>query len=153
MFETIRSRAFEALRAREGGRLARAALRANQALGRPLASRDELAERRAWDQGIAARAAAPAAAERAEPAPVTIFHLDRHHREVRKIGDLLAGAGIAYTLRNIDGDEPATEAAIRDAGADGLPLIMVGGTAVGGFDRLNDLAGSGELARLVWGQP
>ncbi|HTM20191.1 MAG TPA: hypothetical protein VL172_06785 [Kofleriaceae bacterium] len=138
----MRDRAFRALRSSE------LALRVNDALGRPLASRAELDERRAWESG-AARPAAAASAKR-EQAPVVIFHLDKHNRLVTKMTDVLKGAGIAYTVRNVDGDEPATEAALRDAGKYGMPFVMIGATVLGGVEELADADHNGELRKLVW---
>ena len=158
MLERVRSRVHDLLRSSEGDGLApvrvvkQVALRANEALGRPLAPQAELIERRTWEQGLSAAAAAPASggSEEREQAPVVIFHLDKHHRQVRKMGDILTAAGVAYTVRNVDGDEPATEAALRDAGRFGLPFVMIGATVVGGAAQLADLDRAGELKGLVW---
>jgi hypothetical protein len=154
MLDRIRSRAFQVLRPGRGDRLAplkRAVLRANDALGRPLAPQSELAERRAWEAGILGQAPGDRGEARGkEPAPVVIFHLDKHQRLVGKMTDVLKGAGIAYSVRNVDGDEPATEAALRDAGKYGLPFVMVGPHVIGGVEELADADHNGELRKLVW---
>ncbi len=157
MLEGVRSRVHDLLKSGRGDRLTpvravkQAALRANEALGRPLAPQAELIERRSWEQGLATPATSTSSTgERLDPAPVVIFHLDKHHRQVRRMGDILAAAGVPYTARNVDGDEPATEAAMRDAGRFGLPFVMIGATVVGGPSELADLDHAGELKRLVW---
>ncbi len=158
MLEGVRSRVHHLLKSGRGDRLTpvravkQAALRANEALGRPLAPQAELIERRTWEQGLSAAAAAPAPGRREEreQAPVVIFHLDKHHRAVRKMGDILTAGGITYAVRNVDGDEPATEAAIRDAGRFSLPFVMIGGVTIGGVAQLIDLDRKGELKKLVW---
>jgi glutaredoxin len=142
MIDRLRDRAFRALRSSE------LAMRVNDALGRPLASQAELDERRAWESGQGRTTAARES--RREQAPVVIFHLDKHNRLVAKMTDILKAAGVAYTVRNVDGDEPATEAALRDAGKYGLPFVMVGATVLGGVEELADADHNGELTKLVW---
>ncbi len=142
MFDRLRDRAYRALRSSE------LALRVNDALGRPLATQAELDERRAWESGQGSTTTA--SESRGEQAPVVIFHLDKHNRLVTKMTDILKGAGISYTVRNVDGDEPATEAALRDAGKFGLPFVMVGPDVVGGLEELADADHNGELRKLVW---
>lgn len=135
---------------RAPGRLGDLARRANEALGRPLASEAELADRDAFAKGYAgAAAAAPATAKR-EAAPVIVYHLDKHKRDIPRLTQVLDGSEIPYRVMNLEGD-PATQAAVRrDSGGKKLPLVFVAGECVGGREELNALDRSGELKKKVW---
>lgn len=150
--ERARARAHQALTQLPGkaGELAR---KANEALGRPLADEDELADRRAFEARTAP-AAAPAAARPAsqrEPAPVVVYHMDKTRRDAAKLTEILDGAGIPYKVMNIQEDPAAQMAVRRDSKGFRLPVVFIAGEVVGGRSELTNLASSGELARKVFG--
>jgi len=138
------------------GRLRDAARRVNDALGRPLASAEELADRAAFAAGygsvpVAPAAPAPAAKAAPEAAPVLVYHLDKHRRDLPKLTQILDAAEIPYRVMNLEGDE-ATQAAVRrDAGGRKLPLVFIAGALAGGREELINLERSGELRRRVFG--
>jgi hypothetical protein len=139
------------------GRLASAARKMNDTLGRPLAPEDELADRRAFEHGYAdgapAATPAPAAAAKApEAAPVIVYYFkDKQWRDAGKLTEVLDANAIPYQMFNLDGDE-ATQAAVRrDAKGRGGPLCFIAGECVGGRAELVNLAGSGVLKKKVFG--
>ncbi len=155
MTRSLRSKAYGLLTSRRGDRLGpvalakRAALRVNEAVGRPLASDQELAERRSWESSNAGDAARAAAAR--EPAPVVLFHTDRHVSRLKKLRQVLQAAEIPYDLRNVEGDLPSIEAVQRESDGRELPVVFIGGECVGGMNELIDLNNSGKLRELVFG--
>lgn len=158
LLDKLRTRGWQAISDGDG-RLAAAARKVNDTLGRPLAPEDELADRRAFEQGYGAAttaaapaAARPAAAGPAEAAPVVVYYFkDKQWRDAGKLTDILDANGIPYKLVNLDGDE-ATQAAVRrDAKGRGGPLCFVAGACIGGRAELTNLAGTGELKKLVYG--
>jgi glutaredoxin len=169
----------DSLRARAHGSLGRlsgplgARLRdLNEAFGRPLASSDELADRRAFEQGLAspasmsapsapdavasavasapdAAATAPAAGKVA--APVIVYHLDKHRSQLSRLTQTLDAADIPYRILSLEGD-PATQSAVRrDSNNRKLPLVFIAGECVGGREELHALERSGGLLKKVWG--
>jgi glutaredoxin len=148
----LRSSLYGALTSKVGDRLlpvrlARQALRyANDVVGRPLATREELLERVELER---TRRAAPAAPR--EPAPVVVFHRDKHRAEVAKIKIVLDDRNIPYQLRNLEGDEPAMEAVVREANGFRLPVVFIAGTPVGKAEELTNLDQRGELVKRVFG--
>lgn len=171
---------WDSLRARVHGRLEKLPggvgerLRGlNEALGRPLATADELADRRAFEQGLAspadagaadagadagaaARTAATASATAARAAgktaaPVIVYHLDKHRTQLPRLTQTLDGADIPYRILNLEGD-PATQGSVRrDSDGRKLPLVFIAGECIGGRDELHALERSGELQKKVWG--
>jgi glutaredoxin len=135
------------------GRAGELARRANEALGRPLADEDELADRRAFDargQGPAAPPAAKSPSPK-EPAPVVVYHMDKTRRDALKLTEILDGAGIPYKVSNIQ-EDPAAQAAVRrDSKGFRLPVVFIAGEAIGGRAELVNLQTSGELVKKVFG--
>ncbi len=155
MGESLRSKAYGLLTSRRGDRLApvalakRAVLRVNEAVGRPLACPEELAERRAWE-APAGDGAGPKTEAR-EAAPVVLFHTDRHVSRLKKLRLVLQAADVPYALRNVEGDLPSIEAVQRESDGRELPVVFIGGECVGGMNELIDLNNSGKLRKLVFG--
>jgi hypothetical protein len=151
VLDGVKARAF-GLIDRAPGRLRDVALRANEALGRPLATADELADRRAFESGAPPN---PSPSPSPSPvaghaAPVIVYHLDKHRRDLPRLTQVLDGAEIPYRVMNLEGD-PATQAAVRrDANGRKLPLVFVAGECIGGREELNALDRSGELKKKVW---
>ena len=153
----IRARAFRAIE-RAGGRFGDVARKANEALGRPLASAEELRDREAFEAGYVAGTAEKSpspststSTSKGEAAPVIVYHLDKHRRDIPRLTQVLDGAEIPYRVMNLEGD-PATQAAVRrDSGGRKLPLVFVAGECIGQREELNALDRSGELKKKVWG--
>ncbi|MCL4226481.1 MAG: hypothetical protein KJZ91_18620 [Myxococcales bacterium] len=157
--DRLRDRGWQAL-ARGEGRLAEAARRVNETLGRPLAPADELADRRAFARGYRAADAAAAAAPTAvaptpaapEVAPVIVYYFkDKQGRDAARLAEVLEAHAIPHRVVNLEGDE-ATQAAVRrDAGGRSGPVCFIAGECVGGRAELVTLADRGELRRRVFG--
>jgi len=140
--------------ARLPGKLGDVARKANEALGRPLATADELADRRAFE----AKASAPAPAAPPKPAPATteaapviVYHMDKTRRDVQKLTDILDANGVPYTVTNIQEDAAAQFAVRRDSKGARLPVVFVAGECLGGREQLVNAASSGELKKKVFG--
>ena len=148
-------------RALEGrtGRVGETARRVNDALGRPLASAEEQADRRAFEAGYAKANCSPPVASPgtkaepagAEPAPVIVYYMDKQRRDVPRLTQILDDAGVPYTLRSLEGDEAAQVAVRRDSKGHRLPLVFIAGEVVGGRTELTNLERSGDLKRRVFG--
>jgi glutaredoxin len=154
LLDRVRTTAWKALD-RRGGPLADAARRVNDALGRPLASPDELADRAAFAAGYASAPAAAgstaAPAPSREPAPVVVYFLDKQRRDVPRLTQILDDAGIPYQVMSLEGDEAAQVAVRRDSKGHRLPLVFIAGEVVGGRTELTNLDRTGELKRRVFG--
>jgi len=138
------------------GKLGEAARRANQALGKPLADADELADRRAFSERVSANAPMPRPAQQAEPAgtrdvaPVIVYHMDKTRRDAQKLVDMLDAEGIPHQVSNIQ-EDPAAQAAVRrDSKGFRLPVVFIAGEAVGGRAELANLIAGGELKKKVF---
>ncbi len=140
------------------GKLGEVARSVNDALGRPLASEEELADRARFAQryqGAAApppAAAAPAtAASAGEPAPVVVYTLAEGKRrsELPKIQQLLDDAGVPYRVMAMD-DDPAAQAAVRRDANMKPPVVFIAGDPVGGREALVNLGRDG-LRKRVFG--
>jgi len=151
LLDRVRARAFAAIE-RAPTRVRDLAQKANDALGRPLADEDELAERRAFatGRGNATIVAQPTPAKR-EQAPVLVYFMDKQRRDVTKLTDILDSHGIAYTATNIQ-EDPAAQAAVRrDSHGIRLPVVFVAGDCIGGRTELLNAASSGDLEKKVFG--
>jgi len=142
------------------------ARRLNLALGSPLAPREELAKRRAARERLKSlrRANGHGATrtngvthsteKKAEAAPVMVyFEKDRNARELGRIEEALAAKSLACKLLDVTGDEAALDFVLREAHCekDELPIVFVGGSAIGGFRKLVEADVSGELAKALYG--
>jgi glutaredoxin len=152
ILDRVRTTAWKALDGR-GGPLADAARRVNDALGRPLASEDELADRAAFAAGYATAPAAPTApaTPSGQPAPVIVYFMDKQRRDVPRLTQILDDAGIPYQVMSLEGDEAAQMAVRRDSKGHRLPLVFIAGEVVGGRTELTNLDRTGELKRRVFG--
>ncbi len=130
------------------------ARRLNVALGRPLATRDELARRaQARVRLEELRRGGAAKAEKAnEAAPVLVyFEKDRNVRELGRIEELLTARGYSYKRLDVGGDESTLEFVTQKAKCEAkdLPVVFVADHPVGAYEALVRADVSGELARLV----
>jgi glutaredoxin-related protein len=127
--DRFRAKAFAALD-RAPGKVRDLAHKANEALGRPLAGADELAERRAFAAGRG---------------NVTVV------AQPGKLTDVLDANGIVYTVTNIQ-EDPAAQAAVRrDSRGIRLPVVFIAGDCIGGRVELVNAASSGELKKKAFG--
>jgi glutaredoxin len=134
----------------------------NEALGRPLASHEEIVDRRAFENGAGpAPAVAPPAATAPSisstagvgkvAAPVVVYHLDKHRGQLSRLTQPLDAAEIPYRVLSLEGDLATQSAVRRDSGGRKLPLIFIAGECVGGREELHQLERSGLLKKKVWG--
>jgi hypothetical protein len=151
LLDRVRARAYAALE-RAPGPVRDLAHKANEALGRPLADKDELADRRnfAAGRGNVTLVAQPAPVKR-EQAPVIVYFMDKQKRDVGKLTDILDANGVTYTVTNIQ-EDPAAQAAVRrDSRGIRLPVVFVAGDCIGGRVELVNAASTGELKKKVFG--
>lgn len=153
VFDRVRAAGWKALSG--SGSLASTARQLNDRLGRPLASPEELADRRAFAAGYTAESAAaptpaPVAAPR-EAAPVIVYFLDKQKRDVPRLTEILEQHKIPHRVISLE-DDPAGLAAVRrDSPGHRLPVVFVAGDCIGGRTELLNVAASGELKRKVFG--
>jgi len=151
LIDNVRARAHAALE-RVPGKVGDSLRRANEALGRPFADADELADRRAFEShGTSPAPAKPAPKRAAGAAPVIVYHMDKQRRDVPKVLDILDTNGVPYQVMNIQEDPAAQSAIRRDSKGQRLPVVFVAGECVGGREALINLANTGELKRKVFG--
>ena len=127
----------------------------NDYLGGPLCSADEIQRRRAAEKRLEELRRGPRkVTKKREAAPVMVyFEKDQHHRQLLKVTEILAARKIAYTRLDITGDAATLEFVLRESRRqkDDLPLVFIGGTAVGGARELGELDGKGGLVKAVFG--
>jgi hypothetical protein len=137
------------------GKAGELAQKANEALGRPLADENELADRRAFavgKDGVTTTAAAGPKPDHAhEPAPVIVYHMDKTRRDALRLVEMLEGAGIPHKVSNIQEDPAAQMAVRRDSKGFRLPVVFVAGEPIGGRAELSNTITSGELKKRVFG--
>lgn len=117
---------------------------ANDLVGRPFCTSDELAERQRAvraDLGPASR----------EPAPVVVYFDGKDHRTKVKVEELLRGRSIPYRVLDVSEDEATRSFASTAAKGIEFPLVFIAGSAVGGLHELMQLDVNGELGRRVFG--
>jgi hypothetical protein len=169
MLDAVKDALYRAITSPRGDSLAPIRLpkdlarRLNATLGSPLAPIRELARRRdALGRLSALRdgrgkngGSTPAAATgKPEGAPVMVyFEKDRGARELARIEEALGAKGISYKLLDVAGDESTLDFVMREAGCkqDDLPVVFVGGEAIGNFQALVKADVSGDLQRAVYG--
>lgn len=159
LFDRLRARAHAGL-VRVPGRLGDRLRALNEDLGQPLASADELADRRAFEQSLETGAVAPRPTDGSakvpqgqagQAAPVMVYHLDKHRSQLARLTQPLDAAQIPYRVLSLEGDPATSEAVRRDAGGRKLPLVFIAGECVGGREELFELDRRGLLRKKVWG--
>jgi hypothetical protein len=138
------------------GRLGDLARKANEALGRPLADADELADRRVFEsRRMSASEHKPTVQPGPKPAteiaPVIVYHMDKTRRDALKLVEILDGAKIPHQVVNIQEDPAAQMAVRRDSKGFRLPVVFIAGEPIGGRAELTNLASSGDLKKRVFG--
>ncbi|MBE7451675.1 MAG: hypothetical protein HS111_23120 [Kofleriaceae bacterium] len=157
--DRLRDRGWQPL-ARGEGRLAEAARRVNETLGRlrwrpPTSWLTAAPSPRGYRAADAAAAAAPTAVAPTPAAPGGgaghRLLLDKQGRVAARLAEVLEAHAIPHRVVNLEGDE-ATQAAVRrDAGGRSGPVCFIAGECVGGRAELVTLADRGELRRRVFG--
>jgi hypothetical protein len=149
LIDSLRAKAFAAID-KAPGKLGTMARKANDALGRPLADADELADRHAFATRASAPTTTPTQAKR-EAAPVIVYHMDKTRRDALRLVELLDGAKVPHQVSNIQEDPAAQMAVRRDSKGFRLPVVFVAGEPIGGRAELVNLINSGELNKKVFG--
>ena len=95
----------------------------------------------------------PAAATPAAPvqAPVVVYFDGKDHRTKTKIEELLRGRDIVFNVLDVSNDEAERSWVVTAAKSEEFPIVVIAGTAVGGFHELTQLDVQGELKRRVFG--
>lgn len=119
---------------------------ANDLVGRPFCSADELAARR----GVTVEEKAHAPAVR-EPAPVMLYFDGKDHRTKKKMEELLGSREIPFKLLDVTDDEATRTWALAAAKQAEFPLLFIAGEAVGGLHELTQLDVNGDLKKRVFG--
>lgn len=139
-------------------RWTRQALRfANDLLGRPICSEDELAKRHSAVQDAEAAlreeqvGGATATAPRREAAPVVLYVTDQDMRTRKKLEDILKGRDIPFLVNDVTDDESSRSWALTQAKKAEFPLVFVAGEPLGGIDEVMQLDVRGELLKKVFG--
>ena len=133
------------------------ARRANQTLGEPLCSKEELARRQGAEKKLAELLRSKKRVEIArEPAPVTVyFEGDRNARIKTRVEELLRSKNIAFKAMDVQNDEAAKNFVVRTAKCkeDELPIVFVASDPVGDYNELVAWDVAGKLHRAVFGAP
>ena len=147
VIDRVRARAFAVIE-----RVPRLA-RVNEALGRPLADEQELAERRAFERrgSSTITSTSTSTSAKREAAPVIVYHMDKTRRDAQKLVDMLVAEGITPQVSNIQEDAAAQMAVRRDSKGHRLPVVFVAGDVVGGRAELSNMIASGDLKKRVFG--
>ncbi|MEA2696616.1 MAG: hypothetical protein QOI66_887 [Myxococcales bacterium] len=134
-------------------RLRNLAAIANELLGRPVCSPEELAERRAppaSEPGVVPAPAPAPAPALVRQAPVVVYFDGKDHRTKVKVEELLRGRSIAFQVLDVTDDEAERSWVTTAARTTEFPIVVIAGTPVGGLGELTQLELSGELTRLVF---
>lgn len=119
---------------------------ANDLVGRPFCSQEELERRRTRQAG----AAEPMPARR-EPAPVMLYFDGKDHRTKKKMEDILRSREVPYQVLDVTDDEATRSWATTAAHSEEFPLLFIAGEPVGGLHELTHLDVNGGLKKRVFG--
>lgn len=157
LLDKLRTRGWDAI-AKGDGVVAQKARALNDKLGRPLASDDELADRKAFESGYKAgeakaekAATPPQPSLEAKAAPVIVYFLDKQRRDVPRVTEILEQHKVPYKTLSLEDDPAALMAIRRDSHGFRLPVVFIAGDCIGGRVELINLAATGELKRRVYG--
>lgn len=130
------------------------AQRMNYALGEPICSKEELKRRRDARAKLAdlRRSGTKRTKLAREQAPVQIYvEGDRNARLTSRVKELLESKSVKYTVLDVAGDQATKEFVMLQSRCkeDELPIVFVGGVAVGGYNALVDWEVSGRLAKAL----
>jgi glutaredoxin len=116
----------------------------NDLLGKPIRAQDATAQN-------AAGAPAVVAPLVREQAPVILYFDGKDHRTKTKMEELLGARDIKFSLLDVTNDEAERSWVITAAKREEFPIVVIAGTAVGGFEELTQLDVQGDLKRRVFG--
>lgn len=97
--------------------------------------------------------ASPATDARPAPvrqAPVLVYFDGKDHRTRTKVEELLRGRDIAFQVLDVTDDEAERSWVTTAAKTNEFPIVVIGGTPVGGLAELTQLDLSGELVRRAF---
>ena len=79
---------------------------------------------------------------------------DRNARMFGRIKEMLDAKSITYTILDVTDDAATKSFVLREAKCkeDDLPVVFIGGTAVGGYNELVDFEVSGRLKKALTGE-
>lgn len=121
----------------------------NELLGQPIRP-----ARAADGSPASENGAAPVAAASVRPvvrqAPVLVYFDGKDHRTRTKVEELLRGRDIAFQVLEVGDDEAERSWVTTTAKMNEFPIVVIGGTPVGGLTELTQLDLSGELVRRVF---
>jgi glutaredoxin len=86
-----------------------------------------------------------------EQAPVILYFDGKDQRTKTKMEELLKARDIKFSLLDVTNDEAERSWVITAAKREEFPIVVVAGTAVGGFEELTQLDVQGDLKRRVFG--
>ncbi len=119
---------------------------ANDLVGRPFCTEQELVERRA----AASKGTSSTPAKR-EAAPVVVYFDGKDHRTKKKIEELLKGREISFQVCDVTDDESTRSWAQTQAKQSEFPLVFVAGESLGGLHELTQADVNGTLVKRVFG--
>jgi len=128
-------------------RLRELASTVNDLLGRPLRTGT------AVDAAAASAAAGAAPAALALQVPVLVYFDGKDHRTKTKIEVLLQAHDIVFQILDVADDEAERSWIVGAAKTEEFPIVVVGGTPVGGLAELTQLDVTGELKKRVFPRP
>jgi glutaredoxin-related protein len=133
--------------------------RLNHTLGKPLASEEELEERRQAKARLEAMRSGTCAVEtqsrkpvEAPKAPVLVyFERDRGAAQLRRISELLASEGHVFQSLDVQDDEAMRSFVLKKSGIDldKFPVVFVGEHSFGTYEGLVEAHVSGELKKKI----
>jgi glutaredoxin-related protein len=124
---------------------------ANDLAGRPLCSREELAQRRAGTGPHPPAQAAKRAPRAREAAPVVLYFDGKDHRTKAKLEQTLEAAGVPFQVNDVASDEATRSWVETMAKTSEYPLVFIAGESVGGLAEVTQLDVNGQLSKRVFG--
>jgi glutaredoxin len=124
---------------------------ANELLGRPLCSAEELAARRTQRPSSAPATPAAPRPTVAVQAPVLVYFDGKDHRSKTKVEELLRGRSITFQVLDVTDDEAEKSWVTTAAKMNEFPIVVIAGTPIGGLAELTQMNLDGELTRRVFG--
>ncbi|HEX2657776.1 MAG TPA: glutaredoxin domain-containing protein [Polyangia bacterium] len=153
--EKLRALAHEKLEGTDRKKLHPVALHAlnfvsivNELAGRPIRGAEEAVV--TPSSSAPATAAAPAPVVRPQ-APVLVYFDGKDHRTRTKVEELLRGHDIVFKVLDVSDDEVERSWVTTAAKTNEFPIVVIGGTPVGGLHELVQLDVSGQLLGRVFG--
>ena len=120
---------------------------ANDVVGRPFCSAEELDKRRRRGRPVVV-ASTPA---KPEAAPVMVYFDGQDHRTLAKVEELLRSRDIPFKMLDCTDDEATRSWATAAAHMTTFPLVFVAGESIGGLHEVTQLDVNGGLKRRVYG--